>query len=153
MLLQNFATRNKSIISLSSTTTEYPKGHTTANDEPYLTPSFVNNEFIKSESDTWFDIHDPATNNVVSKVHNQPLKNWKMPLLLLIRHSQNGDTSIIKRQGIAFKFVQLLRENMDRIASVIVLEQGKTFADAQGDVLRGLQVAEAACNVTNDLKR
>ena len=37
------------------------------------------------------------------------------------------DTSIIKRQGIAFKFVQLLRENMDRIASVIVLEQGKTL--------------------------
>ena len=89
------ATRNKSIISLSSTTTEYPKGHTTANDEPYLTPSFVNNEFIKSESDTWFDIHDPATNNVVSKVHNQPLKNWKMPLLLLIRHSQNGETPVL----------------------------------------------------------
>lgn len=41
---------------------------------------------------------------------------------------------------------------MDRIASVIVLEQGKTFPDAKGDVLRGLQVAEAACNITNDFK-
>ena len=60
------ATRNKSIISLSSPLNI--QRHTTANDEPYLTPSFVNNEFIKSESDTWFDIHDPATNNVVSKV-------------------------------------------------------------------------------------
>ena len=147
------ATRNKSIISLSSTTTEYPKGHTTANDEPYLTPSFVNNEFIKSESDTWFDIHDPATNNVVSKVPQSTPEELEDAIASAHKAFPKWrDTSIIKRQGIAFKFVQLLRENMDRIASVIVLEQGKTFADAQGDVLRGLQVAEAACNVTNDLK-
>ncbi|KAM9916456.1 hypothetical protein OXX80_013616, partial [Metschnikowia pulcherrima] len=59
--------------------------------------------------------------------------------------------SIIKRQGIAFKFVELLKKNHDRIAAMIVLEQGKTFADARGDVLRGLQVAEAACNAPNDL--
>ena len=29
---------------------------------------------------------------------------------------------------------------MDRIASVIVLEQGKTFADAQGDVYVGYKL-------------
>jgi malonate-semialdehyde dehydrogenase (acetylating)/methylmalonate-semialdehyde dehydrogenase len=28
-----------------------------------------------------------------------------------------------------------------------VLEQGKTFADAKGDVLRGLQVVETACGI------
>jgi malonate-semialdehyde dehydrogenase (acetylating)/methylmalonate-semialdehyde dehydrogenase len=36
---------------------------------------------------------------------------------------------------------------MNNIASAIVLEQGKTFADAQGDVLRGLQVVESACAI------
>jgi malonate-semialdehyde dehydrogenase (acetylating)/methylmalonate-semialdehyde dehydrogenase len=44
-----------------------------------------------------------------------------------------------------FKFVDLIKQNMDRLAANITLEQGKTFADAKGDVLRGLQVAEAAC--------
>ncbi|KAI7076657.1 putative methylmalonate-semialdehyde dehydrogenase, partial [Hortaea werneckii] len=39
-------------------------------------------------------------------------------------------------------------ENMDRLAANIVLEQGKTFADARGDVLRGLQVVETACGIT-----
>lgn len=34
----------------------------------------------------------------------------------------------------------LIREHHDDIAHAIVLEQGKTFADAKGDVLRGLQV-------------
>ncbi|CAI5759246.1 unnamed protein product [Candida verbasci] len=143
--------RFKSILQLSSTLTNYPKDHSVS--EPYLTPSFVNNEFIKSDSKEWFDIHDPATNNIVSKVPQSTAAELEEAISAAEKAFPAWrDTSIIKRQGIAFKFVQLLRENMDRIASVIVLEQGKTFVDAQGDVTRGLQVAEAACNITNDLK-
>lgn len=41
----------------------------------------------------------------------------------------------------------LIRQNMDVIARSITLEQGKTFADAKGDVLRGLQVVESACAI------
>ncbi|KAI5954957.1 ALD6 [Candida jiufengensis] len=145
--------RYKTVISLSSTLTSYPTQHTTESDEPYLTPSFLNNEFIKSESEEWFNIHDPATNNVVSKVPQSTESELEEAIESAHKAFPNWrDTSIIKRQGIAFKFAALLRENMDRIANVIVLEQGKTFVDAQGDVTRGLQVAEAACNVTNDLK-
>lgn len=40
---------------------------------------------------------------------------------------------------------------MDDIANSIVLEQGKTFADAKGDVLRGLQVVEVACGITSTM--
>ena len=50
-----------------------------------------------------------------------------------------------------FKFVALIREHWDRLAASITLEQGKTFADAKGDVLRGLQVAETACGITTQL--
>lgn len=39
----------------------------------------------------------------------------------------------------------LLRKYQDDIARSIVLEQGKTLSDAKGDVLRGIQVVEAAC--------
>lgn len=40
---------------------------------------------------------------------------------------------------------------MDDLANSIVLEQGKTFADAKGDVLRGLQVVEVACGITSTM--
>jgi malonate-semialdehyde dehydrogenase (acetylating)/methylmalonate-semialdehyde dehydrogenase len=40
---------------------------------------------------------------------------------------------------------------MDRLAASITLEQGKTLADARGDVLRGLQVCETACGITTQL--
>ncbi|KAK6465416.1 Aldehyde/histidinol dehydrogenase [Scheffersomyces coipomensis] len=145
--------RLKSSVTLSSTVNSYPTDHTNANVEPYVTPSFVDNKFFKSDSKEWFDIHDPATNYVVSKVPQSTPQELEDAIASAAKAFPIWkEYSIIKRQGIAFKFVQLLRENMDRIASVIVLEQGKTFVDAQGDVTRGLQVAEAACNITNDLK-
>lgn len=60
-------------------------------------------------------------------------------------------TSILARQQIMFKYCALIRENWDRLAASITLEQGKTFADAKGDVLRGLQVAETSCGITTDI--
>ncbi|RYP04927.1 hypothetical protein DL764_004139 [Monosporascus ibericus] len=50
------------------------------------------------------------------------------------------NTRVLRRQQIMFNFMQLICENWDRLAASITLEQGKTFADARGDVLRGLRV-------------
>jgi len=58
---------------------------------------------------------------------------------------------LLHRQQIMFKYVALIRENWDRLAASITLEQGKTLADAKGDVLRGLQVAETACGITTQM--
>ncbi|EEP75773.1 methylmalonate-semialdehyde dehydrogenase (acylating) [Uncinocarpus reesii 1704] len=55
------------------------------------------------------------------------------------------------KQQIMFKYVNVIRANWDRLAASITLEQGKTFADAKGDVLRGLQVAETACGITTQM--
>ena len=40
-----------------------------------------------------------------------------------------------------------LKENQDEIAKIMCQEIGKTFADAQGEVWRGIEVAEQACNI------
>lgn len=141
-----------STISLTSTTQSYPTSHLENGTEPYLTPVFSKNKLIKSSSMTWFDIHDPATNQVIAKVPQSTPEELEQAVADAHEAFQTWKNfSIIKRQGIAFKFVELLKKNHDRIAGMIVLEQGKTFVDAKGDVLRGLQVAEAACNAPNDL--
>lgn len=53
-----------------------------------------------------------------------------------------ADTSLVRSPR--RRLATLIREHHDDIANSIVLEQGKTFADAKGDVLRGLQVVDAA---------
>lgn len=113
------------------------------------TQNFIDNTFTESKALQWNDLHDPATNHLVTKVPEstdaelneavqsarEAFKSWRQ-------------TTWLHRQQIMFKFVALIRENWDRLAASITLEQGKTFADARGDVLRGLQVAETACGIT-----
>src|SRR5437868_14941314 len=45
------------------------------------------------------------------------------------------------------KLQALVRDNMSRIAKTLTAEQGKTLADAEGDIFRGLEVVEHACSV------
>ncbi|WP_249935665.1 aldehyde dehydrogenase family protein, partial [Klebsiella pneumoniae] len=45
------------------------------------------------------------------------------------------------------KLQDLIRANMKEIAQVLTAEQGKTLADAEGDIQRGLEVVEHACSV------
>lgn len=48
-------------------------------------------------------------------------------------------TSIVSRQAKMFNLQNLIKRDMDKLASIITMELGKTQADAKGDVLRGLR--------------
>ncbi|KAI0839927.1 Aldehyde/histidinol dehydrogenase [Hypoxylon sp. FL0890] len=120
--------------------------------KPTITPNFINNSFTESTASKFYDIHDPATNNVVARVP----ESTDEELLAAVQAAEEAfpgwrATSIIRRQQIMFNYVGLIRRDWDRLAASITLEQGKTFADARGDVLRGLQVAETACGITTQL--
>lgn len=137
---------------LASTATSYPTTHekiAKVEDTPY----FIDNEFKPSSAEQFIDLHDPATNNLVTRVPQMT----DAELEAAVASAEKAfpawrGMSVIARQQIMFKFVALIRENWDRLAASITLEQGKTFADAKGDVLRGLQVAEAACGAPELLK-
>lgn len=130
---------------------DYPTTHEKI-PQPVDTQNFLDNEFVPSEATTWIDLHDPATNNLVTRVPQSTSKE----LQAAVKSAEKAfpawrATSIMAKQQIMFKLSGLIRENWDRLAAAITLEQGKTFADAKGDVLRGLQVAETACGITTQL--
>ncbi|KAI1365015.1 Aldehyde/histidinol dehydrogenase [Xylaria arbuscula] len=137
---------------LASTAESYPTTHEKiANPED--TPYFIDNKFIPSETKEFIELYDPATNNLVTRVPQMT----DAELEAAVQSAKKAfpawrSISVIARQQIMFKFVNLIRENWDRLAASITLEQGKTFADARGDVLRGLQVAEAAVGVPEFMK-
>ncbi|KAK9376374.1 Aldehyde/histidinol dehydrogenase [Lipomyces chichibuensis] len=121
-------------------------------ENPINTKLFLDNQFRESKATTWIDLHDPATNNIVTRVPQSTTEE----LVAAVDSAEKAfkswrKTTLLTRQQIMFKFVQLIRRDWDRLAARITLEQGKTFADAKGDVLRGLQVAETACGITSQL--
>lgn len=137
--------------SAATTATEYPTNHNQIAN-PIDTTNFVDNQFVTSKASTWIDLHDPATNNLITRVPQSTDEEMRAA----VESAQKAfpawrATSIMHRQQVIFKFVNLIRANWDRLAASITLEQGKTFADAKGDVLRGLQVAETACGITTQI--
>jgi malonate-semialdehyde dehydrogenase (acetylating)/methylmalonate-semialdehyde dehydrogenase len=93
------------------------------------TPYFIDNKFVKSEASHFIELHDPATNNLVTRVP----QSTDAELKAAVESAQKAfpawrATSVMARQQIMFKFTQLVRENWDRLAASITLEQGKTFA-------------------------
>ena len=129
----------------------YPTSHAETS-SPYSTQNFIDNRFVDSKASSWINLHDPATNNLVTRVP----QSTDAELNAAAASAQKAfpawrATSLLARQQIMFKFVALIRQHWDRLAASITLEQGKTFADAKGDVLRGLQVAETACGITTQL--
>ena len=121
---------------------DYPMNHEKIKNPPN-TKWFVDNEMVESKTTQWIDLHDPATNNLVTRVPQSTEDELKAAVDSAAKAFPAWKaTSLLTRQQVMFKFVALIRENWDRLAASITLEQGKTFADAKGDVLRGLQVAE-----------
>jgi malonate-semialdehyde dehydrogenase (acetylating)/methylmalonate-semialdehyde dehydrogenase len=53
-------------------------------------------------------------------------------------------TTPLKRARILNRFLRLVEDNLDRLASAITAEHGKILSDARGEVQRGLEVIEFA---------
>lgn len=137
--------------SAATTATEYPTTHEKVQ-QPINTQNFIDNQFVDSQATQWIDLHDPATNNLVTRVPQATGAELKAAVDSAEKAFPAWKaTSVLHRQTIMFKYVALIRENWDRLAASITLEQGKTFGDARGDVLRGLQVAENACGITTQI--
>jgi len=118
----------KPATALAFTAENYPTSHEkiqNVQDTPY----FIDNKFVKSEATQFIDLHDPATNNLVTRVP----QSTDAELKAVVESAQKAfpawkATSVMARQQIMFKFTQLVRDNWDRLAASITLEQGKTFA-------------------------
>ena len=63
-----------------------------------------------------------------------------------------SNTPPLARARILFKYKDLIEKHHDDLARCITLEHGKTFDDAKGEVVRGLEVVEFACGIPHLLK-
>ena len=137
--------------SAASSPSSYPTTHEKIQ-QPVDTQNFWDNKLVPSQATQWIDLYDPATNNLVTRVPQPTDTEMKSAVDSAQRAFPAWKAqSVLSRQQIMFRYCTLIRENWDRLAASITLEQGKTFADAKGDVLRGLQVAETACAVTTQM--
>ena len=61
-------------------------------------------------------------------------------------------TPPLARARVLFNYLQLCQRHTDDFAAMVVREHGKTFADARGEVARGIEVVEFAVGIPQMLK-
>ncbi|KAJ2685770.1 hypothetical protein IWW39_004055 [Coemansia spiralis] len=118
-------------------------GHTTA-----TTKLFIDGQFVESQATEWIDVHNPATQEVVTRVP----KTTAGELEEAAKSAQSAfgewsRTSIMRRQKLMLDLQHAIRANTDALAESIVREQGKVLSDAHGDIMRGLQVVDSMAGI------
>jgi malonate-semialdehyde dehydrogenase (acetylating)/methylmalonate-semialdehyde dehydrogenase len=114
---------------------------------PNVTKMYINGKFVESSSKEFFDVINPATQEIVTRTPmctteemNAAAESGQKAFL------EWKDVSVSTRVRMMFKLQDLVHKNMDKIGALITTEQGKTLLDARGDVFRGLEVVEHACS-------
>ena len=110
----------------------------------------INGQFVDSNTSEWIDITDPATQEVIAKVPQTTDDEINQAVAAAQAAFQTWrKTPITTRARIFLKYQALIRDHMDELAEILTAEQGKTIADARGDVFRGLEVVEHAAGIAN----
>ena len=110
----------------------------------------INGQFVQSNTDEWIDITDPATQEVIAKVPQTTNDEINQAVAAAQTAFETWrKTPITTRARIFLTYQTLIREHMDGLAEILIAEQGKTIADARGDVFRGLEVVEHAAGIAN----
>ncbi len=98
-------------------------------------------------------LHDPATGEVTGEVDFAGTTEVDLAVEgAAAAGAQWSASSLAQRSQVLFGFRQLLVERRGELAASISAEHGKTLADADGEVARGLEVVELACGISHLLK-
>ncbi len=108
----------------------------------------IDGQFVESQTEEWQSVINPATQEILASVPFATSDEIAAAVAAAARaYPRWRNTPIAARARVMLKFQALVREHLSRIARTLSAEQGKTLADAEGDVFRGLEVVEHACAV------
>uniref|UniRef100_UPI00358FEEA4 methylmalonate-semialdehyde/malonate- semialdehyde dehydrogenase [acylating], mitochondrial-like n=1 Tax=Myxine glutinosa TaxID=7769 RepID=UPI00358FEEA4 len=114
------------------------------------TKLLIDGKFVESNTQDWIDVHNPATGKIVTRVPKATNEEMESAVQACVKAFPAwSSTSVMTRQQVFLKYQQLIKDNIKELARIITREQGKTLADAEGDVFRGIQVVEHCCSITS----
>jgi len=98
-------------------------------------------------------VWNPATGKAIAQVNFATVEDVN-DAVAVAKAAFSGwrATSLSRRSEIVFKLRNLIEMHRDRLAEIISTENGKTTADARGEVARGLENIEFACGIPTLLK-
>ncbi|WP_433633468.1 CoA-acylating methylmalonate-semialdehyde dehydrogenase [Halomicrococcus sp. NG-SE-24] len=110
--------------------------------------NYINGDWQSPSGDNGQDIVNPATGESISSVDFSSTEDINEAVSAgqdAFEHWRS--TPVEERIQPLFEFKQLLEEHQDELAEVLVQEHGKTLAEANGELRRGIENVEVACGI------
>jgi malonate-semialdehyde dehydrogenase (acetylating) / methylmalonate-semialdehyde dehydrogenase len=113
---------------------------------------FITSTAATTSNDITLKVRNPSTQELVASVP----ENSEDELNEIVLKSKQAQLEwrsvpVQQRQRIMFRYQALIRDRIDDLAALITLENGKTIADAVGDIIRGVEVIETSCQIASQL--
>ncbi len=107
----------------------------------------VNNEWKKTESGSYLAVTNSSTGEMMAETPRCTKEEVHEAVEAANRaFSEWSNTPVQKRVGLLFKFKNLIEENLDELAVLVATEHGKNLSESRGDVIKAMEVVEAACS-------
>ncbi|MBR0537585.1 MAG: CoA-acylating methylmalonate-semialdehyde dehydrogenase [Clostridia bacterium] len=109
---------------------------------------FVNGEYVESKTDKYYELHNPSTGEVTGYAPNCTADEVNAAIAAAkAAYPGWSATPAIKRSQILYKVRDLLIEHMEELTRLVAEENGKVWAEAEGDVLKAKEGTELATQV------
>ena len=104
---------------------------------------YVNGSWVESQSGDFLEVNNPATQEIIGKVP----KFTKDETKKVIENANNAfqtwkNTTAKERSVILKKWGDLIVDNVEDLAKIMTIEQGKPIAEAKGEILMGASYIE-----------
>lgn len=114
---------------------------------------FIGGRWLAGTSRRFGDIFNPATGEVSAQVPFASAEEVGQAVAVASQAFPAWAAEpVLRRSRLMMRFLQLLERGTPRLAEIITAEHGKTLADAEGEVQRGMEVVEFACGIPALLK-
>ncbi|MCA1029796.1 CoA-acylating methylmalonate-semialdehyde dehydrogenase [Bacillus timonensis] len=118
---------------------------TVTKNETKTLKNYINGQWVASVSTETLEVPNPATSEVLALVPISTKEDVDQAVSAAQHAFQTWKkTPVPKRARILYKYHQLLSENHERLARLVVEENGKAYKEAYGEVQRGIECVEFA---------
>jgi malonate-semialdehyde dehydrogenase (acetylating)/methylmalonate-semialdehyde dehydrogenase len=109
---------------------------------------FIGGGPVAGRSDRFGDVFNPATGMLRARVLLAAPEEVATAVEVARRALPSWvATPPLARARILFRFKGLIEARISELAAIIVDEHGKVMSDAEGSLMRGLEVVEFACGI------
>jgi acyl-CoA reductase-like NAD-dependent aldehyde dehydrogenase len=103
---------------------------------------FINGEWVESGSGEIFDDINPATLEIIGKLHKASQEDVKSAVDSAERTFETwSSTPAPQRARILFRAARMLEEQKEELARLMTIEMGKVLKEARGDVQEAIDIA------------